>query len=60
MFIVNLVEDPVSVLFGLVPEGIAFGSPSPEEKTVEYASCGNAYIVLKESQSFATGPARSS
>jgi hypothetical protein len=33
MFIVNLVEDSVSVLFGLAPEGIAFGSPSPEEKT---------------------------
>jgi hypothetical protein len=38
MFIVNLVEGSVSVLIGLVPEGIAFGSPSPEEKIVEYAS----------------------
>jgi hypothetical protein len=55
MFIVNLVKDLVSALFGLVPEGVAFGSLSPEEKTVECTSRGSPYIVLKESQSFATG-----
>jgi hypothetical protein len=55
MFIVNLVKDSVSVLFGLVLEGVAFGSPRPEKKTVECASWRESYIVLKESQSFAAG-----